>query len=137
MKYNLFLDDIRVPNDCLEYMPNPSVYKNTKWEICRNYDEFVRMIESNGIPAMISFDHDLADEHSNPDMYDGQEVYNSHYSEFKEKTGLDCAKWLIDLCIDTGFDLPQYFVHSMNPAGGKNILSLLQNFEKFRKEQKQ
>jgi hypothetical protein len=137
MGYNLFLDDSRIPIDCCQYMPNPGIYWDLKWEVCRNYDEFVRKIESEGMPDLISFDHDLADEHYNPDMYDGQEIYNRHYDEFKEKTGLDCARWLVDYCMDNNLGLPPYQVHSMNPAGGKNILSLLQNFEKFTKEQKQ
>lgn len=319
MGYNLFLDDTRVPIDCLQYMPNPSLYKNLKWEICRNYDEFVRKIEAGGMPDLISFDHDLSDldyypewlkvvdfddysvsrdgrvrrdrisrgtssgllsiQHNkktgtcfviltkngkhyhrsthrlvaeayipNPDNKpevnhkDGNRsnnwvtnlewtsssenikhshdflernftAYGSNHSNSKsvtqysldnfelatygstseawrhlgipytniakcargernsaggfiwryeeksptieekvqhierseyyynppelEKTGLDCAKWLVNYCMDKDLNLPAYEVHSMNPAGGKNILSLLQNFEKFIKEQKQ
>lgn len=134
--YNLFLDDFRTPADCAKYMPNPEFYLLNKWETVRSYDEFVRFIEKNGMPAVISFDHDLADEHYSQDMYSGNEVYDQHYKEFKEKTGLDCAKWVVDFCMDKNLDLPHYLVHSMNPAGGKNIWEYLENFRKFKNKLK-
>jgi hypothetical protein len=133
--YNLFLDDFRVPADCGKYMSNPSFYYNNEWVIVRNYDEFVSFITKNGLPEVISFDHDLADEHYSQDMYSGNDVYDQHYKEFKEKTGLDCAKWLVDLCMDKNLDLPDYIVHSMNPAGARNIWSYLENYRKFREQQ--
>ena len=135
-KYNLFLDDFRVPVDCGRYMPNPAFYYKMEWIIVRNYDEFVNHITENGLPEVISFDHDLAETHYNSDMYEGQEAYNKHYEEFEEKTGYHCAKWLVDYCMDKDVDLPDYLVHSMNPAGAKNIWSYLENYRKFREEQK-
>jgi hypothetical protein len=131
MSYNLFLDDIRHPYDCISYMPSPGIYSKYKWETVRNHDEFVAFIMENGLPDLISFDHDLADDHYHPDMYNGQEIYNKHYAEFKEKTGMDCAKWLVDYCMDNKQELPDYVVHSMNPAGGENIKSLLDQFKEF------
>lgn len=131
--YKLFLDDFRFPVDCGKYMPNPAFYYKNEWEIVRNYDEFVKHITENGLPEVISFDHDLAESHYNSDMYEGQEAYNKHYEEFEEKTGYHCAKWLVDYCMDKDVDLPDYVVHSMNPAGGKNIQSYLDNYKKFRK----
>lgn len=133
--YNLFLDDFRVPADCGKYMPNPAFYYKNEWVIVRNYDEFVNFITKNGLPSTISFDHDLADEHYSMDMYAGNDVYDENYKDFKEKTGLDCAKWLVDLCMDKNLDLPDYIVHSMNPAGAKNIWSYLENYRKFREQQ--
>jgi hypothetical protein len=64
-------------------------------------------------------------------MYNGQEIYNKHYSEFKEKTGMDCAKWLVDYCMDNKKELPDFVVHSMNPAGAENIKQLLTQFKEF------
>ena len=58
MVYNLFLDDIRFPEDCFEYA-HQTVYITTDWIIVRSYDEFVKMIETNGVPYMVSIDHDL------------------------------------------------------------------------------
>jgi hypothetical protein len=67
-------------------------------------------------------------------MYAGTEEYNKKYEEFKEKTGLDCAKWLCDYCMDYRETLPGFVVHSMNPAGGKNISGYLESFKKFQSE---
>ena len=134
--YNLFLDDFRHPYDCVPYMPNREIYGGWKWVIVRSYDEFVDYIEKHGLPGSISFDHDLADEHYDNSMYSGVDAYNKMYEEFKEKTGLDCAKWLVDYCMNNDLDLPEYFVHSMNPAGGKNISSYLDNYKKFRSDGK-
>ena len=133
--YNLFLDDFRSPVDCSRYMPNPGIYLKMEWVIVRNYDEFVKFISKNGLPSMVSFDHDLADEHYSNDMYDGNEVYNKNYETFKEKTGYDCAKWLVDYCMDRDLDLPEYIVHSMNPAGGKNIWEYLEGYRKFKERE--
>jgi hypothetical protein len=135
-KYNLFLDDFRHPYDCVAYMPNKAIYAKLKWEIVRSYDEFVDYITKHGLPAIISYDHDLADEHYDGDMYDGVEAYNKKYAEFKEKTGLDCAKWVVDYCMDNEKDLPEYVVHSMNPAGGKNIWEYLENYRKFQENER-
>jgi hypothetical protein len=40
-----------------------------------------------------------------------------------EKTGYDCAKWLVEYCVEHGLKFPEYVVHSMNPVGKENILS--------------
>ena len=42
----LFLDDIRKPPD-------------VDWFIVRNYNQFIDWIDKNGLPDIISFDHDL------------------------------------------------------------------------------
>ena len=61
-KYNLFLDDFRMPKDAYNYLLQP-IYISVNWEIVRSYDEFVKYITEHGIPEIISLDHDLADEH--------------------------------------------------------------------------
>ena len=83
--------------------------KTNGWVIARSYDEFVRIIKKRGIPYEISFDHDLG------------------YSD--EKTGYDCAKWLIGRKIDTRKITIN--VHSANPVGALNIRLLIQNWNKF------
>jgi hypothetical protein len=133
-KINLFLDDIRIPSDVSLYVSNPNLkkfYSESEFDIVRSYKEFVDYIIDNGVPDLISFDHDLADEHYDPSMYLGPEVYNKNYDSFKEKTGLDCAKFLIEYCMDNEVELPEYLVHSMNPTGARNILSILDNYSKF------
>lgn len=98
----LFLDDCRNPPD-------------SSWDVVRSYNEFTKYIEENGVPELISFDHDLAFEHyplaeTNPSK-------DIPYNTYEEKTGYDCAKWLIERSI-----LPDNFiVHSMNPVGAQNI----------------
>lgn len=127
------MDDFRNPMDCINYMrlrvDDSAMYSREKWIVVRNYEEFVDYITHNGLPYLISFDHDLADEHYDPSMYSGN--YDDVAKNFKEKTGMDCAKWLVDYCLDNEKQLPKFVVHSMNPAGTKNISSLLNDFKKF------
>jgi hypothetical protein len=129
----LFLDDIRNPVDVLNYINNP-MYKEY-WNVVRNYDQFVEYIEKNGIPDVISFDHDLADEHYRPSMYNPDGHYSGYYTDgtFTEKTGYDCAKWLIEYCMEAGIDVPTtVLVHSMNPIGKLNIISLFNTYNKIK-----
>ncbi len=133
--YNLFLDDFRHPYDCVAYMRDPMKYAKWNWVVVKNHEEFVKKIEEDGLPEFISFDHDLADEHYDNTMYQGVEEYSKKYEHFKEKTGLDCAKWLTEHCMDTKQKLPDFEIHSMNPAGGENIKSLLLNFKKFQDQE--
>jgi hypothetical protein len=124
-KYNLFLDDSRIPSDVLVYMPRCQYYVDREWVIVRNYDEFVNTILEKGIPQAISFDHDLADEHY-------RKQSNIEYGMFTEKTGYHCAQWLIYYCIDNNKEIPTaVFIHSMNTAGSKNIESLFTTYEKI------
>lgn len=74
----------------------------------RSYAEFVTYITDSVLPDFIYFDHDLG----------------------LEESGNDCAKWLVDYRLDNNFRLPKFDVHSQNPVGKENILSLLHNFQK-------
>lgn len=124
MKKALYLDDIRTPTETMDgYEP---------WVTVRNYEEFVKHIELNGIPDLISFDHDLADEHMF-DYYDKQArgIKTISYDNFKEKTGVDCLNWLIDYVLD-GKQVSPFvvWIHSHNPMGAQNILVKASNFMK-------
>lgn len=79
-----------------------------------SYEEFVNFIKDDGWPNFISFDHDLG----------------------IGKTGFDCAKFLVDYCLDNQLDLPNFVVHSQNPVGKLNIESLLKNFQKYQDSKK-
>lgn len=135
MKY-IFLDDVRIPLQAFDYTKDME-YLQDKWKVVKNYDEFITYTleyfkNNKQLPEMFSFDHDLS-----PEMYENVPLSENEkidYGKFKEKSGMECAKWLVDFCIDNNVKLPKYKVHSMNPAGKKNIESLLQNFEKFQKE---
>ena len=92
----LFLDDIRKPPD-------------SSWDVVRDYNSFVKYIESNGVPDVISFDHDL-----------GLTTYSN------EKTGLDCIKYLIE----KNLEIKEYVLHSANPVGKANMDSLIQSWKR-------
>lgn len=123
--YNIFLDDERYPKD-VTWVDLPLV----EWTIVRSYNDFVKLIEQNGLPASVSFDHDLADEHYRAYIESLQaaspEERRINYDELKEKTGYDCAKYLADYCIDKRCQIPVYYVHTMNPIGRGNICQLLE-----------
>ncbi|NJO64878.1 MAG: hypothetical protein HC836_44175 [Richelia sp. RM2_1_2] len=134
MSYNLFLDDFRIPADGFNILGR-NEYLKLKWVVVRSHNEFVDYILKNGMPDLISFDHDLADEHYAPPQF-WDEKYNQWAEKkgFKEKTGMDSAKWLVEFCMDNKVSLPNYFVHSMNSAGRANIQGLLDNYSKFEKQ---
>lgn len=133
--YNLFLDDERFPKD-VKWIELPPV----AWIIARNYDQFVQIIERDGIPNIVSFDHDLADEHyqeyhasRNPLLINKN---NFRYDQMKEKTGYHCAQWLAQYCVDKKIPLPVYYLHTMNPIGKANMFSVLESARKVIAEQK-
>lgn len=114
MSYCLFLDDERMPINAFTYTMNQR-YVEYHWVIVRSYKDFIKCIENNGMPSIISFDHDLGD------------VNNDN----GEKTGYDCVKWLIDYCMDNKCEFPQYMFHTMNNVGKENMELLIQNYIKF------
>ena len=134
---NVFLDDSRVPNDCW-YVTNPSFYRKTDWKIVRSYKEFVSLIEKEWAkgnwPETITFDHDLG--YSHYGIPCTHENYDSTYVGLEEKTGLDCAKWLADFCLEKNLDLPNILVHSMNTVGSDNIYGFFNSFSRFRNSEK-
>lgn len=123
--YNLFLDDQRDPQD-VTWVQFPLV----EWTIVRSYNEFVRTIKERGVPQLVTFDHDLADEHYK-EYYErcrfGQQPL---YDQLKEKTGRDCAKWLAEHCVENKIPIPLYYLHTMNPVGLQNMFSILESARK-------
>lgn len=115
--YKLYLDDIRFPR-----MTYPTT-SNDDWVIARNYDNFVHLLTTRGLPFIVSFDHDLADEHYFPE---------TDPANYTEKTGMDCAKFMVEYCMNNGKALPKWRVHSANPIGAENIRSYLDAFERSR-----
>lgn len=130
MSYNLFLDDIRTPEMAFHYMRD-IIYLDRKWIIVRTYDDFVKYIEANGMPDIVSYDHDLADEHYHDDMYKGVAVYAKLYDSFKEKTGKHCLDWLIQKCIDEKLKFPKWVLHTMNPAGKQAMQGSINTYYKY------
>ncbi len=114
MKYRIYLDDCRTPAE-----------KN--WIIVRTYQKFVEKINEIGLQNidLISLDHDL-DDSAMKELINGGGIIN--YNNIKEKTGMDAAKFLVNLSMDTNIPLPQIYVHSFNPAGSENIISYINNY---------
>jgi len=120
MKYKVYLDDERTPND-------------DNWIIVRNYGQFIKKISELGLDniGLISFDHDLGDTAI-------EEFYNNvtnrgilDYDNIQEKTGYDAAKWLVGHYIDNfTSNFPQVYVHSANPIGASNIIGYINGFLK-------
>lgn len=110
-----------------------SIYSEESWEIVRSYKEFVETVRLKFYlkewPSLISFDHDLADEHYDPAMYSENGEYPKNFSE---KTGTECAKWLLQFCIENDIELPDYTVHSMNPIGAERIKGVLEGWRKYK-----
>ncbi len=126
----LFLDDVRFPNETFTYTMQ-NLFLQKEWIVVRNYEEFTNFILENGLPHFISFDHDLADTHYTPQEYWSDYDKSKEWQEAQihvEKTGYECAKWLVDYCLDFNLPCPGFFCHSMNPVGKDKILGLLQNF---------
>jgi len=63
---NIFLDDTRNPYDVFLQTINPLYEHNHTWKIIRDYDQFISFIINNGVPELISFDHDLDQSHYLP-----------------------------------------------------------------------
>lgn len=131
-KYNIYLDDVRTP-------------VADEWVVVRSYDEFVAKITELGLNNIeyISLDHDLGDTAMQEYFQNVSPNYQLNYDNIKEKTGLDCAKWLINHFYDThpkrlemhrndkrSYPLifPTVYVHSANPIGSANIMGYVNNF---------
>jgi hypothetical protein len=104
MTIYLFLDDVREPP-----------IDGNQWVLVKSFKEFKNWIKNHGVPAVISFDHDLG---------------------LCQKSGMDAAKWLVEQDMICNIHIPrnfQFFVHSANPCGRANIQGLLQNYLEQRK----
>lgn len=115
-KKYIYLDDVRTPIDM-------------KWIVVRNYDEFVSMVNEIGLEniELISLDHDLG-------VTAMEEYYNNtrlnmtlNYDNIVEKTGLDCARWLVDQWMD-GKPYVKVLTHSANPVGSMNIVHYINSY---------
>lgn len=109
----LWLDDVREPRNYLSkkkdtgaYLRNIEFYNSlmSKYNVdfvwVKNINEFSDYIKNNGLPKFVSFDFDL-----------GKGL----------PKGSECARWLYSYCIENGYNVPKYFVHSANPRAKKLI----------------
>src|SRR5574338_1168793 len=125
MKKLLWLDDIRNPfeNDWLVFSPIEQPFE-VAW--VKSYTDFVKWIKENGLPDAICFDHDLGMEVAINARAKGMSKRKSRQLKQQEKTGYDCAKWLVEYCLDNHFQIPKWNIQSANPVGKDNINGLLQ-----------
>ena len=85
------------------------------WVIARTVQEAKNLVLKDGVPSFISFDHDI----------------DPNY------TGYDFAKWLIEQDQDGLATFPpdfDFFVHSANPVGAKNIQGVLESYLRFKNQ---
>ena len=127
MKHSIYLDDIRTPID-------------SRWIVVRTYDEFVEKVTELGLEniSSISLDHDLGDSAMHEYYTNVSPNYKLDYSNIDEKTGYDCAKWLVNHYYDRfpsdgtrsrkAIIFPQVVVHSANPIGSANMMGYINNF---------
>jgi hypothetical protein len=128
----IYLDDVRTP-----------VEKD--WRVVRNFDEFVKAVEEIGLSDIktISLDHDLGDSAMFEYYSNVSPNYRLDYNNISEKTGYDCAKWLVkkfyqenpdweklprDVKRAKAFPFPTVYTHSANPIGSANIMGYINNF---------
>lgn len=112
----IYLDDVRTPVD------------NT-WTAVRNYEEFISMITSIGLEniEIISLDHDLGDSAMKEWLHGVVRNYQINYDNITEKTGMDCAKWLVRQWMD-GAPVVDVVVHSANAIGSANMMGYINNY---------
>jgi len=132
MKTLLWLDDIRNPFENhwgISFSPIPSEQLgHIEW--VKSYNEFTKWINENGLPNAICFDHDLGMDVALAARDKGMSKRKSRKLKQKELTGFDCAKWLVNYCIENNLKLPLYNIQSANPVGKENIDTLLKNYIK-------
>jgi hypothetical protein len=117
-KISLYLDDVRIPKD-------------NSWQVVKDYTEFVSHIRLNGLEnyEVITLDHDLGKEAMDEFYNNALPNYTLNYDNIiNEKTGLDCAKWLVAESMIKKIPLPQIYVHSANPIGSANIMGYVNNY---------
>lgn len=124
-KYNIYLDDIRTPlslnNEWVDGIP--------EWTVVRSYNEFVEKINEIGLEniELISLDHDL-DRTAMLEWHNNVvNNYTINYDNIKEKTGFDCAKWLVEEW-KKGKPVVKVVTHSANAIGSANIMGYINNF---------
>jgi hypothetical protein len=77
---------------------------------------------------LMSLDHDLGDTAMNEYYNNVHPNYTLDYNNITEKTGLDCAKFLVAESMTSGIPLPAIYVHSANPIGSANIMGYINNY---------
>lgn len=110
----VFLDDIRTPKMSHNETKGLGIqYSDTKdWVIIRDYFDFINFVDNNFDKIdLISFDHDLG-----------------CYKDGEEFTGKTAVDYLINYCLDNNKQFPDWYAHTDNTTGRKNIISTILNY---------
>ena len=93
------------------------------------YDEFVAKVNEIGLEniELISLDHDLGDSAMKEWHTNVYHNYKLDYNNITEKTGYDCAKWLVEQWMD-GKPIVDVYTHSANAIGSANIMGYINNY---------
>jgi hypothetical protein len=115
-KIKIYLDDVRTPI-------------NPDWIVVRSYDEFTAKVTEIGLDNIdvISLDHDLGDTAMKEWHKNVYHNYTLDYNNITEKTGYDCAKWLVEQWME-GQSVVDVYTHSANAIGSANIMGYINNF---------
>ena len=115
-KIRIYLDDVRTPIE-------------EGWIVVRDYEQFVSTIMYHGLEniELISLDHDLGDTAMKEWKTNVYHNYTLNYDNITEKTGMDCAKWLVNQWMD-GQPVVDVFTHSANAIGSANIMGYINNY---------
>lgn len=127
----IWLDDLRDPlsgNWIRDFIPEYFSLGKIVW--IKSFDDFTKMIKYNGLPDKICFDHDLGEDIAIQLVAGGMEKSKARQVKKLAKSGFDCAKWLVDYCLDNRVQIPDWSIQSANPVGKENINSLLSNARK-------
>lgn len=111
---NIFLDDIRIPSMSHNVSKGLGVYYSDKdkWVIVRDYFDFIDLVDKHFDEIdLISFDHDLA-----------------CYKDGLEYTGKSAVDYLINYCLDHNKEFPDWYAHTDNTSGKRNIIGAVLNF---------
>lgn len=123
----LWLDDQREPYNYFSknsnsgaWLRNHDYYANNVFNRynpnfiwVKNLKEFEDYIINNGLPNMVSFDHDIK-----PKKYEGE-----------HENGADVANWLVNYCKQNKLKLPWCFAHSANKNGIERINQIINNYK--------
>ena len=125
MKKRIYLDDVRTP-----ISPNNEWVEGIEeWTVVRSYDEFVKTVTEVGLEniEVISLDHDLGDSAMKEWHTNVYHNYKLDYNNITERTGYDCAKWLVEQWMD-GKPVVNVYTHSANAIGSANIMGYINNY---------
>ncbi len=105
-----FVDDKLSPTE----ITHVTLPEYQSWRVLFSFEEFTEALKKS-TPKFISFDYDLGE---------------------GSKTGLDCAKALVDHCIAKDIKLPDWISHSSSLVKARLIDEYLFNFGKWKKQKK-